>query len=69
MEAIVERHIELDHRLVDAVSRVRLLQAVAWPARVRDDFLAAWRRGEPKLPNVSYTPLDLCDVHAELKDR
>jgi uncharacterized protein (TIGR02421 family) len=67
MEAMLQRHINLDARLVDAVRGVRLLSAVAWPSRVRDEFLAGWHRGQPSLPQVSYPRLDFADVHAELK--
>jgi uncharacterized protein (TIGR02421 family) len=66
MDADLQHHIDLDARLVDAVGSVRLLTAVAWPARVREEFIAAWHRGQPALPEVSYRKLDFSDVHAEL---
>jgi uncharacterized protein (TIGR02421 family) len=66
MDADLQHHVALDARLVEAVRSVRLLAAVAWPARTRDSFIAGWRRGQPQLPAVDYPRLDFSDVHAEL---
>jgi uncharacterized protein (TIGR02421 family) len=66
MDAELQHHIDLDARLVDAVGSVRLLTAVAWPARVREEFITGWHRGQPSLPEVSYRAFDFSDVHAEL---
>jgi uncharacterized protein (TIGR02421 family) len=66
IDADLQRHIDLDARLVAAVGSVRMLSAVAWPARVREEFIAAWHRGQPTLPEVSYREFDFSDVHAEL---
>ena len=66
MDADLQHHVDLDARLVEAVRSVRLLAAVAWPARTRDSFIAGWRRGQPQLPVVDYPALDFSEVHAEL---
>lgn len=67
MDASLTHHLTLDARLCEAVRSVRLLTAVAWPARTRDEFIAGWHRGQPELPRVVYTCRDYSDVHAELK--
>jgi hypothetical protein len=44
----------LDQRLVAAVKGIKLLSAVSWPARVQQDFIAHWHRGNAALPHVEY---------------
>jgi uncharacterized protein (TIGR02421 family) len=59
MSPELARHIALDARLVEAVSGIRLLQAVSWPAREQQRFLESFRRGEARLPQPEYRPVDL----------
>ena len=56
----------LDRRLLDAVAGVRLLPTLSWPAEVQRDFLAHWRCGRGRLPQVSYPTEDWSEVRDEL---
>ena len=56
----------LDARLVAAVRSIKLLTAVSWPAVVQQEFLAAWRSGHARLPQVSYPKLEFSAVRTEL---
>ncbi|AVP99422.1 flavohemoglobin expression-modulating QEGLA motif protein [Ahniella affigens] len=57
---------ELDKRLVDAVRGIRMLDALSWPASLQHEFLAAWHRGQPFLPEVRYKKRDFTEIRAEL---
>ena len=59
-------HAALDARLVAAVRGIRLLEAVSWPARVQEEFLAAWRIGRIHLPVIEYAKRDYTEVRSEL---
>ena len=39
-----------DAALVDVGKRIRVLNAIGWPAAMEDEFLAGWRAGRPRLP-------------------
>lgn len=65
--AYLQHVTRLDQRLVAAVRGIKLLSAVSWPARVQQDFIARWRRGEERLPQVSYPKLDFSEVRDELE--
>lgn len=56
----------LDHRLLEAVSGIRLLASLSWPAEVQRDFLARWRRGQAVLPEVVYPRENYREVREEL---
>ena len=51
-------HAALDARLVAAVREIRLLESVSWPARLQEEFVAAWRIGRIHLPKVEYARKD-----------
>lgn len=59
-------HAALDARLVAAVREIRLLESVSWPARLQEEFVAAWRIGRIHLPKVEYARKDYTHVRAEL---
>ena len=61
-------HTALDRRLVAAVKGIRVLGSLSWPAPVQERFLAGWRRGEVRLPEVEYERGDLGATRAELDD-
>ncbi len=63
---MIERYAQLDARLVKAVRRIRLLQAVSWQQSVQQEFLDRWRRGVQRLPDPEYVLEDHSDVRAEL---
>lgn len=60
------RHRELDRRLVAAVKGIRLLGAISWPAAAQARFLADWRSGQARLPEVEYARPDYAAVRAEI---
>lgn len=62
----LERYIALDQRLVEATRDVKMLSTLSWPARVQQEFLSNWRRGQFRLPEVQYRQLDYSDRRAEL---
>lgn len=64
--AQIEHFAALDARMVAAVRGIRLLEAISWPARVQQDFLTRWRRGDSRLPAVAYPPQDFAEVREEL---
>lgn len=43
---------ELDHALIHATKKIKVLNALAWPAEAEEKFLATWRSGKPELPLV-----------------
>jgi uncharacterized protein (TIGR02421 family) len=49
---------ELDRRLVEATRGIRLLDSVSWPAAVEVGFIAAWKAGTAKLPEITYPRVD-----------
>jgi uncharacterized protein (TIGR02421 family) len=59
-------HATLDARLVEATRGIRLLDSVSWPASIELGFIAAWKAGRAKLPEVSYPRLDFGDTRAKL---
>lgn len=61
-----DRHADLDRRMVAAVKGLRLLSLASWPASVQQDFLAAWHRGQPRMPRVAYPRLDFSDTRREI---
>jgi uncharacterized protein (TIGR02421 family) len=50
------RTTELDRRLVTIAKGIRVLGELSWPPEVLETFLEGWRRGDPRLPDVTYTP-------------
>lgn len=61
-------HTDLDRQLVAAVKGIRLLGSVSWPSSVQESFLAGWRRGELRLPEVEYARFDHSATRAALDD-
>jgi uncharacterized protein (TIGR02421 family) len=57
---------ELDRRLAEATRGIRLLDSVSWPAAVGVGFVAAWRAGTAKLPDIAYPPADFTATRAAL---
>jgi len=59
-------HAALDARLVAAVRPIRMLEAVSWPARVQESFLAAWRVGHLSIPRITYPRFDFHELRQEI---
>jgi uncharacterized protein (TIGR02421 family) len=49
---------ELDAALPGLARKIRVLDAIAWPDGIEDRFLADWRAGRPRLPEVVLAPRD-----------
>lgn len=47
---------ELDAALPALVRKIRVLEALAWPDGVEETFLAQWRRGQARLPDIELRP-------------
>ena len=62
----LEVYTELDRRLVAATRGIRLLQAVSWPASVEMEFVAAWKTGTARLPEIEYPRVDFHDTREAL---
>jgi uncharacterized protein (TIGR02421 family) len=58
---------ELDRRLVAATRGIRLLQSVSWPASIEMEFVAAWKRGSARLPEIAYPKFDFAETREALK--
>jgi uncharacterized protein (TIGR02421 family) len=61
-------HVELDQRLVAATRGIRVLASVSWPASVERGFIAAWKKGHARLPEITYAVGDYTDTRATLDD-
>jgi len=59
-------HAALDARMVAAVRPIRMLEAVSWPARVQESFLAAWRVGHLSMPRITYPRFDFHELRQEI---
>lgn len=57
---------ELDQRLVVAAREIRVLSSLSWPEGTIEAFLASWRAGDPKLPDLELAPHDLRAERAAL---
>ena len=57
---------ELDQQLVAAARDIKVLSRLTWPTQVGDQFLADWRRGSAKLPELSVEPVDLSEQRQAL---
>ncbi len=66
MDVDLEHYAALDARLVALVKDIKVLSTLSWPKRVQDEFLAAWRRGQPYLPEIAYKRLDFYERRREL---
>jgi uncharacterized protein (TIGR02421 family) len=63
----VKHHAGLDVRMEKAVRDIRILQSVSWHQSIQQDFLADWRRGIKKLPEVTYVQEQHVETRAELQ--
>ncbi len=60
----LDKHIELDHAIVDAAKGIKVLSRLSWPAETMSSFLGDWERGKPRLPKVDYPGADDLDAPA-----
>ncbi len=59
---------EHDARLAQIAKPIQVLSALAWPKKVGEQFLEAWRAGRPALPEVHLEPRDHRREVAALED-
>jgi uncharacterized protein (TIGR02421 family) len=57
---------ELDRRLVAATRGIRLLQSVSWPASIEMEFVAAWKAGTARLPEIVYPKFAFAETREAL---
>ncbi len=50
----LDRHAELDSAIVSAAKDIKVLSRLSWPTDTMASFLADWKRGQPRLPEVTY---------------
>jgi len=51
----------LDESLVKASRKIKVLNALAWPAGTEEKFLDSWRKGQPQLPTIALHVPDVSD--------
>jgi uncharacterized protein (TIGR02421 family) len=57
-----------DEQLVEIAENFKILALVEWPKRTHDDFLASWKKGEPKIPKIVYPKIDFKEPLKQLDD-
>ena len=62
----LKRYAELDQKLVETARNIKVLSALGWPARHSEEFLAAWAKGQPKLPEIEYERVDHSEHRRDL---
>jgi uncharacterized protein (TIGR02421 family) len=63
-----EKKIEkLDAGLVKASKKIKVLNALAWPADAEEKFLDSWRKGKPRLPEINL-PIPNVEANVALLD-
>ncbi len=58
---------ELDTALVATAKKIRVLEALAWPAGAEEEFLSGWSAGRPRLPECRPAPPRLGGTVADLE--
>ena len=57
---------KLDSALMRAAKKIKVLNALAWPAEAEVKFLDGWRKNNPQLPEINIRPPDVNDSVKEL---
>lgn len=55
---------DLDNAVVHASKKIKVLNALAWPAQAEEKFLEKWKKGNPELPSVN---LEIPNVLANIE--
>jgi len=58
---------DADARLCKIGKRIRVLDAIGWPAEMESQFLAGWRAGKPTMPKPATEPQQLDEEIAALQ--
>ena len=62
-----EHFAKIDQQMVLAAKGIKILSTLGWGEQHGEAFLASWRAGNPKLPQVVYPKFDYHDELIELK--
>lgn len=57
----------IDEKIVELSKDVKILNQVSWPASAQEEFLASWRKGEPKIPEISFATKDYSELLRQLE--
>ena len=63
----LEHLFDVDARIAKLGGKIRVLDAIGWPAEMEARFLAGWRAGKPELPQPPTKPQALDDEVKELE--
>lgn len=50
---------KLDQDVVKASKKIKVLNALSWPADAEEKFLRSWKNGDPRLPEINLTIPDI----------
>ncbi|MBX7144569.1 MAG: flavohemoglobin expression-modulating QEGLA motif protein [Oligoflexia bacterium] len=64
----LQKLVSLDARLVEAAKSIKVLSNLAWPPDLAQKFLDSWNKGNPILPEVSYTGKNYSSTTGALKE-
>ena len=62
-----EKIAKLDSALVQSSKKIKVLNALAWPAGEEEKFLLGWQRGNPQLPEINLAKPDVSKSISELE--
>lgn len=57
---------DINEKTVQIANTIKLLGPLSWPAYLETEFLKTWEAGNPKLPEVDFTPVDYGDQKVAL---
>lgn len=67
LPSIADTFVEADNTLVQAAKGIKILSTLGWAEHHCDEFIASWRRGNPKVPEISYPKFDYSQERAALQ--
>lgn len=62
----LKHYVELDARLVTAVKGIRILSYLGWPQKIGRAFIESYKKGQPKLPEVTMAIPDFTQSCSQL---
>lgn len=57
----------IDAKIFDLSKDVKILNAISWPAETQESFLAAWKKGNPRPPEVTFSLPDMGELVRNLE--
>lgn len=67
LDGELKSYLKIDKELVAIAKEFKILTLIEWPKEVQSDFLASYRAGNPKIPQVQYDKLDYNDKLKKLE--